>query len=470
MLEEGKDSELSLDELKAELSLLRKQVKELEQDKDDLETLLEMTTEHSDTVEEELHGKAEAAVRESERRLRMIIEATPVAVVVTELSSSIIVFANAIAGPLAVGSSSEQIVGQKMTNFYVNPAERAALVTLLGKEGQVDHHEVEFIRKDGLKFWVDISMRYVEFDEKPCILAAWNDISHLKALNKAASRFVPQEYLSFLNKDSLTDIHLGDHVTDEMTVMFSDLRSFTTISENMTPQQNFDFVNAYLGRVSPMVRKNGGFIVKYLGDGIMAIFPGDADSGVQAGIDKLNQANIYNVERVEQNRLPIEVGIGVNTGHMMVGMVGEAGRMQGDAFSDDVNLTSRVEGLTKYYGISFIITAATKNALVDCSKYNIRFLDKVRVKGKQNTLTLYEVYDADLPQARALKKASHRCYELAMKHFYAQEFSQAQLILLDVLKENPKDKVAWRHLMKVTECIENGVNENWTGITIMTSK
>ncbi|MFK5947506.1 MAG: adenylate/guanylate cyclase domain-containing protein [Methylococcales bacterium] len=461
--------EPSFDELKAEVNTLRQQVIELKQDKDDLETLLEMTTEHSDTVEEELHVKAEAAVRESERRLRMIIEATPIAVVVTELSSSIIVFANTIAGPLA-GSSAEEIVGQKMTNFYVNPAERDTLVTRLSNEGQVDHQEVEFIRKDGFKFWVDISMRYVEFDEKPCILGAWNDISHLKALNQAAQRFVPGEYLSFFNKKSLTDIHLGDYVTDEMTVMFSDLRSFTSISEDMTPQQNFDFVNAYLGRVSPMVRKNGGFIVKYLGDGIMAIFPGDADSGVQAGIDKLNQVNIYNAERIAQGRLPIEVGIGVNTGRMMVGMVGEAGRMQGDAFSDEVNLTSRVEGLTKYYSVSFIITAATKNALVDSSRYHIRFLDKVRVKGKQKILTLYEVYDADLPNPRALKKASHQCYELAMQHFYAQEFSQAQLKLLDVLKENPKDKVVWRHLMTVTECLENGVNENWTGTTIMTSK
>ncbi|MCK5353940.1 MAG: adenylate/guanylate cyclase domain-containing protein, partial [Methyloprofundus sp.] len=287
---------------------------------------------------------------------------------------------------------------------------------------------------------------------------------------EAALRFVPREFLSFMEKDSLVDIHLGDHVTDEMTVMFSDLRCFTSISEGMTPQQNFDFINAYLGRVSPMVRKNGGFIVKYLGDGIMAIFPGTADSGVQAGIDKLNQVNVYNAERIKQRRLPISVGIGVNTGHMMVGMVGEAGRMQGDAFSDDVNLTSRVEGLTKYYSVAFIITAATKNSLVDSSRYNIRFLDKVQVKGKKKTLILYEVYDADLPHFRTLKQASHQDYELAMQHFYAQEFTAAQSLLFDVLQKNPKDKVAWRHLMVATECIENGVDESWKGVTVMTSK
>ena len=469
MTEGEAKSEQSRQELLNEIASLRQQITDIEQDKEDLETLLDMTTEHSDTVEEELHGRAEEAIRESERRLRMIIEATPVAIVISEIDTNIIVFANAIAGPLA-GFTTEQLMGHKVTDFYADPLERARLVKLLKTDRQVDHFELEFVRKDGSRFWADISMRYLEFDEKPSVLAAWNDISHLKELNKAAQRFVPREYLSFLDKDSLVDIHLGDHVTDEMTVMFSDLRSFTTISEDMTPQQNFDFINAYLGRVSPAVRKNGGFIVKYLGDGIMAIFPGDADSGVQAGIDKLNQVNIYNAERAKQNRLPIGVGIGVNTGHMMVGMVGEAGRMQGDAFSDDVNLTSRVEGLTKHYSVSFIITEATKNALADFSKYNIRFLDKVQVKGKLKALVLYEVYDADLPQFRALKKESHERYEQAMQHYYAQEFAEAQSILFDVLQKNPKDKVAWHHLIKSTQCLEDGVPENWTGVTIMTSK
>ena len=261
-----------------------------------------------------------------------------------------------------------------------------------------------------------------------------------------------------------------NHVTDEMTVMFSDLRSFTTISEEMTPQQNFDFINAYLGRVSPMVRENGGFIVKYLGDGIMAIFPGNADDGVQAGIDKLNQVNFYNVDRAKVGRLPVGVGIGVNTGHMMVGMVGEAGRMQGDAFSDDVNLTSRIEGLTKHYSVSFIITVATKERLADPLKYNIRFLDKVQVKGKLKALELYEVYDADLPRMRSLKQETHEQYERALQHYYGREFEEAQSILFDVLQKNPKDKVAWHHLIRATQCLEEGVSENWTGVTVMTQK
>ena len=461
--------EVSTENLQTEIEDLRQQVEDLEQEKIDLETLLEMTTEHSDTVEEELYDKAEEAIKESERRLRMIIKATPVAVVISEIDTGEIVFANAIAGPL-VGLSTDDLVGRMVTDFYVNPSERARLVELLNKNDQVDHYEVEFLRKDGSRFWIDISMRYLEFNEKPSILAAWNDISHLKELQEAALRFVPREFLSFMEKDSLVDIHLGDHISDEMTVMFSDVRSFTTISEDMTPQQNFDFINAYLGRVSPVIQKNGGFIVKYLGDGIMALFPGDADDGVQAGIDKLNQVNIYNADRIKTGRLPIAVGIGVNTGHMMVGMVGDAGRMEGDSFSPDVTLTSRVEGLTKHYSVSFIITAATKQRLSDSSRYKIRFLDKVQVKGKMKALELYEVYDADLPQVRLLKQETQVLYEQAMAHYYAREFEKAQEILFHVLLKNPKDKVAWHHLTKATQCLEDGVEDNWTGVTVMISK
>jgi len=469
MAKQACNCEKSQHPLLSELKALQEQVAQLELEKQDLQIMLDMTTEHSDTVEEELFSRAEETSRESERKLRLIIEATPVAVVISEVATNIIVFANEIAGPL-MGLTTNDLVGRNITDIYADPSMRTQLIKQVSKDGKADHVELEFVKKDGESLWADVSTRPLVFDGKSCVLSSINDIGHLKQLNEASRRFVPREYLSFLEKDSLIDIKLGDHVSDEMTVMFSDLRSFTSMSEEMTPQQNFDFINAYLGRVSPVVRNNYGFIVKYLGDGIMAIFPGSADSAVQAGIDKVNQVNSYNVERAQQSRQPIGVGIGVNTGHMMVGMVGEEGRMQGDAFSDDVNLTSRIESLTKHYSVSFIITAATKNALFDENQFNIRFLDKVQVKGKQKTLVLYEVYDADLPHYRTLKQESHESYERAMEHYYKKEFTKAQAILFDVLQKNPKDKVAWHHLIKATQCLDNGVPENWTGVTVMTAK
>ena len=292
----------------------------------------------------------------------------------------------------------------------------------------------------------------------------------LQEMNQASSRFVPKEYLSFLNKKSIIDITLGDHVTGEMTVMFSDLRGFTTISETMTPEENFAFINSYLGRVSPVVRQHNGFIIKYLGDGIHAIFPNSPDDGVRASIETLEQVNTYNEHRRLKDWQPIAVGIGINTGFMMVGMVGEEDRMQGDALSDDVNLTARLEGLTKFYGISLIISRSTHERLANPDRYNIRYLDKVQVMGRANALDLYEVYDADMPEMRELKQETQAEYEEALRLYYDLEFEGAQAKLFNILQRNPRDKVAWHHLVNATKLADSGAQEGWTGVTVMTKK
>ncbi|MDA9981653.1 ATP-binding protein [Gammaproteobacteria bacterium] len=293
---------------------------------------------------------------------------------------------------------------------------------------------------------------------------------HLTKTTQSFGRFVPLEYLNFLDRESIVDVHLGDHISKEMTVMFSDLRAFTTISETMTPQENFDFINGYLERTSPAVRENGGFIVKYLGDGMMAVFPEHPDDAIRAGIEKIRRIDEYNELQQQKGRDPIKIGIGINTGHMMVGIVGEQSRLQGDALSDNVNLTSRVEGLTKFYGVSIIITATTYQRLADPDRYCIRFLDKVQVKGKSQVLELFEVFDGDSTEQRDLKRITQAEYAQALRLFYERDFDGAQAKLFGVLKQNPKDKVAWHHLVQATSALEKGVSVTWSGITAMDQK
>jgi adenylate cyclase len=155
---------------------------------------------------------------------------------------------------------------------------------------------------------------------------------------------------------------------------------------------------------------------------------------------------------------------------MMVGMVGETTRMQGDAFSDSVNLAARVEGLTKFYGVSFIITAATYRQLADPNRYHIRFLDKVQVKGKTEALHLYEVCDGDSAEQRDLKQTTQTDFSEALELYYAHDFAGAQAKLFGVLQRNPQDKVAWHHLVQATHALENGTTDKWSGVTIMTEK
>ena len=146
----------------------------------------EMTTEHSDSVEEELHTKAEEALRESERRLRVIVEATPIPVVISREADDQIVYANAMAGPL-LGLPTRALVGRTITEFYHDPNAQQQLLETLALEGCVDHREVRFRGADGRAPWVDVSMRLSDFNGHASLLSAWHDITHLKQPNLAAA-------------------------------------------------------------------------------------------------------------------------------------------------------------------------------------------------------------------------------------------------------------------------------------------
>ncbi|BAY91198.1 MULTISPECIES: response regulator [unclassified Tolypothrix] len=309
-------------------------------------------------------------------------------------------------------------------------------------------------------------VKTVKVREKELITAN----TQLESLLKAYGRFVPHEYLRFLRKDAITDVNLGDHVSKVMAVMFSDIRSFTTISENMTPQDNFNFVNAYLKRVSPEIRSNYGIIVKFLGDGMMAVFPEGADDAIAAGVAKQNQVQEYNKQRAKTGYLPLEVGIGIHVGHMMLGMVGEESRMQGDAFSDNVNLTARLEGLTKFYGVSLLISEQALQNMSTANKYQIRFLDRVIVKGRTEAIAVYEVLDAEVEEVRQLKIKTQPDFEAALQYYKCADFTTARESFEKMLSVNPTDKTAKLYLERIEILLQRRVPENWNGVWALTEK
>lgn len=287
---------------------------------------------------------------------------------------------------------------------------------------------------------------------------------------QAAERFVPDQYLDFLEKPSLIDVKLGDHVSAEMAVMFSDIRGFTTMSEDMSPQENFDFVNTYLQMVSPIIQRFDGFIVKFLGDGMMAIFPYAVDDAVRAGIEKQRQVEAFNAELRRKGLPPIEVGIGIHTGHMMVGMIGEQMRMQGDAFSDNVNLTARLEGLTKFYGISLIISEETLLRLERPIRYKLRYLGKAQVKGRERPIALHEIYDGAPESVRQRREQTKADFERGLKLYTTGKFTEAIASFKAVLQRDPDDKTAALYLERATAMLDQPLPENWDGVEVMTSK
>ncbi|MEM9541014.1 MAG: AAA family ATPase [Cyanobacteria bacterium P01_E01_bin.42] len=261
-------------------------------------------------------------------------------------------------------------------------------------------------------------------------------------LYDACVRFVPGQFLSLLEKESIVDVKLGDRVEREMTVLFSDIRDFTTISEQMTPEENFAFINGYLGRMEPLIQQYGGFIDKYIGDAIMALFGNSPDDALQAAIAMLEALKTYNDDRQANNRPPIRIGIGLHTGRLMLGTVGGADRMDGTAIGDSVNLSSRVEGLTKTYGIPLLITHQTFLSLKNPFEYDFRFIERVMAKGKAKAVSLFEIFSADSPDLRERKNATKGTFEAGVMLFHQQAFREAARCFAECLEYCQGDRAA----------------------------
>ncbi len=292
----------------------------------------------------------------------------------------------------------------------------------------------------------------------------------LSLVNIAYSNFVPLEFLKLLEKDSIVDVRLGDHVQKRMTVLFADIRSFTTLSESMSPKENFDFINAYLGRVSPIIRKYNGFIDKYIGDAIMALFPEHVDDAVHASIEIHRQLTLFNQERELEDKQQIKIGIGLHIGSLMLGTIGEKKRMEGTVISDAVNLASRLEGLTKLYGASTLISGNVLDELSNPDQYNYRFLGKVRVKGKQSPVRVLEIIDSESEEIRTKKIALKPKFNQAVDAYYCKQFKQAFVYFKDILLELPQDKAATFYLERCNHYFEEGTPEDWEGIEALDKK
>ncbi|MEM7179942.1 MAG: adenylate/guanylate cyclase domain-containing protein [Spirochaetota bacterium] len=214
---------------------------------------------------------------------------------------------------------------------------------------------------------------------------------HLSRTNEAYSRFVPQEFLSYLEKNSILDVELGDQIQKEMTVLFCDIRSFTSLSESLSPRENFDFLNSYLKRMAPIVSRNNGFIDKFIGDAIMALFPNNPEDAIQAAIEMQKSLLSYNSQRQNYGYRPISIGIGIHTGQLMLGIVGAEKRMESTVISDAVNLASRIEGLNKKYNSKIICSQETFDKLSKPEKYQYKHLKEVTVQGKQQNVRVVEI-------------------------------------------------------------------------------
>lgn len=293
---------------------------------------------------------------------------------------------------------------------------------------------------------------------------------NLVITNAAYGRFVPKTFLENLGYSNITEVKLGDQVQKEMTILFSDIRSFTTLSENMTPQENFNFLNSYLKRMSPIIQDNNGFIDKYIGDAIMALFPQAGEDGLKASIGMLSELAIYNEHRAKQGYPAVDIGVGLHTGRLILGTIGSADRMDGTVISDSVNLASRIEGLTKFYGASIVISEATFATLSDPTAYYYRVLDRVVVKGKSDSVAVFEIFNGLAQQKIDLRLRTKGNFERGINYYMLEEFREAETSFRLVLLDDPSDTAADIYLKRCLYYLEHGVPEAWQAITNLDHK
>lgn len=292
----------------------------------------------------------------------------------------------------------------------------------------------------------------------------------LAKINAAYGRFVPHDFLHFLGQESIVDVKLGNHIKKEMTVLFSDIRDFTSLSEEMSPEETFHFINSYLSRVSPIIRDRNGFIDKYIGDAIMALFPNSADDAVSGAIAMQDQVKLFNEDRQQNGQVPISIGIGLHTGSLMLGTIGEAERMESTVISDAVNLASRLEGLTKQYGSAILISEDTLNQLENRDLYQYRFLDRVQVKGKKVSVAVFEIYNSEPHDCIELKNKTLAQFELAIACYTEGNFEQSQTLFQQIITINPSDRAALLYLKRCEKYIKQGTPKDWSGIEAMSEK
>ena len=289
--------------------------------------------------------------------------------------------------------------------------------------------------------------------------------------NHAYSRFVPREFLSQLGRASIIEVEIGDQVRRRMTILFSDIRSFTSLSETMTPEENFNFLNSYLKHMTPLVQSNGGFIDKYIGDAIMALFPDSPDDAVRAAVAMQQDINRYNEIRRQEGKKPIEVGIGLHTGNLMLGTIGAEERMEGTVISDAVNLASRIEGVTKIFGAGICVSGVALEGVPSfAERYRVRFLGNLQVKGKSETVPVYEVYDGAPDDILRLKDATLGLYGQALKAYQERRFAESVQVFDELLSVFPGDAASEFYREQAMQLAAAGVSAEWKPVVKLDSK
>jgi class 3 adenylate cyclase len=256
----------------------------------------------------------------------------------------------------------------------------------------------------------------------------------------AFRRFVPEQFLHMLGHQDIRAVALGDAVERELTVLFADVRGFTSFSESRPPAEVFRFLNTCLGAIGPLVRRHGGFVDKYIGDAIMALFPADPAQAVRTAVEMQRAIDTLNQNPQVPGDPVLRMGIGIHGGRLALGVLGEEERRETTVIGDAVNTAARLESLTKKLGASILVSEAVHVALpADLTR---RRLGAFALAGRQQRVVVYEVIAHHTPERIAELLGVAEALEAAMQAAEQGERDVALTRAGELLAQVPKDEVA----------------------------
>ncbi|WP_017303961.1 GAF domain-containing protein [Spirulina subsalsa] len=302
-------------------------------------------------------------------------------------------------------------------------------------------------------------------------LVVMDDISDEKRLKSTMYRYMNQELAEQLLEKG--ELELGGE-RREVSVLFSDIRSYTTLTEKLQAEEVVSMLNEYFESMVEAIFAHKGILDKYIGDAIMAVFgtpfplQDHAWKAVQSSLDMRYRLADFNEKRVAERKDPIRIGIGINSDYVISGNIGSSKRMEFTAIGDGVNLSSRLEGASKQYGCDIVIS---ENTFKQCSdKVIVRELDCIRVKGKTTPVGVYELVEQVNAKLPYEKEQTIELYNRGRELYLKRNFALALGHFATILEVNGGDKAAGLHIERCRHFLEVPPDDDWDGVFTMTTK
>jgi adenylate cyclase len=293
-------------------------------------------------------------------------------------------------------------------------------------------------------------------------------------LNQTFRKFVPKQFVDHFAKHGSDILELGRADEDELAILFTDIRGFSSLSEQMSPQELMNFLNSYFFRMNKPIHNNNGFIDKFIGDAVMALFDrptgtntDKAQDAIRAAIDLRYAINLYNQHRNNSNYPPVNIGIGVHFGPVIIGTGGAADRMDTTVIGDSVNIAFRLEALAPKFNTDIVISVQTLHQAEAEGLFEYRLLDWVRVKGRKTPIEVYEIIDHQEADVKRLKFANAELIKQGLNYRKEQKWQQAITHFQQALEINPEDALVIHHLEQCDKLQNTELAIDWDGSILL---